>query len=419
VFAYPGELDDWLKRQGLRTRSNPPSGPKSDTAYSAESDFRASIWRRPRLLAISGIAVVVGSSILAIFLFRSRTRVAIGEVRFAGQQLLAMSNGRVVWSYDFGQPLRDVTPVDAALKVQIQDMKGDGSKEVMVAAPLLVFERGNLSTDALYCFSSRGKLLWHHAFADHVPFGGEDAGPRWEIYRIMVTGKGSARALWCTICSFPTAVSVLVKIDASGHVTRQFVNFGHLRPLNEMRTPGGRYILVGGINNEYDCAALAVIKESEASGRSPQTGELSDCQGCPAGHPHRYYLFPRSEVSRIVGPAYNSVFEILVNQGPFQVMTTEVSGPSPPADWALYDFSRDNMPTSIKFSDHYWLDHARLSAAGKIKHSVRECPERLKSVTVHEWTPDHGWKNIKLPPIMSNPRGREYRERSAGSLPKG
>jgi hypothetical protein len=43
--------------------------------------------------------------------------------------------------------------------------------------------------------------------------------------------------------------------------------------------------------------------------------------------------------------------------------------------------------------------HERLSAEGKIKHSLDACPERLKPIAVREWSPEAGWKDFALPPI--------------------
>jgi hypothetical protein len=69
----------------------------------------------------------------------------------------------------------------------------------------------------------------------------------------------------------------------------------------------------------------------------------------------------------------------------------------------LYNISEVLVPQSVFFSDYYWFAHEKLSAEGKIKHTLSACPERLKPITVREWSPDEGWKNIPLPPIGSRP----------------
>jgi len=280
-------------------------------------------------------------------------------------------------------------------------MNGDPEGGVLVAAPLMQFAAGNLSTDAVYCFTSAGKLLWQHAFTDKIRFGREDCGPRWEIQALMVTGNEAHCSAWCTICSYPTSVSILVRIDPNSHATRYFVNYGHLGHLNEVHTARGSYLLASGINNESDEGALAVLEEGEPSGHSPQGGALSECDSCPQGQPFRYFLFPRSELIRVTGPPYNAVMGVLVTNAQIQVMTIEGPGAPRTGVWALYDISESLVPRSVFFSDNYRFTHERLNAEGKIKHTLADCPERLKPITVREWSPHGGWENILLPPVES------------------
>jgi len=200
------------------------------------------------------------------------------------------------------------------------------------------------------------------------------------------------------------SVAMVVKIDADGNATKWFVNYGHLGQLRELRVGGRTYLLVGGQNNETNNGNLAVLDETRPAGHSPQTGALAECDSCPDGQPYRYFLFPRSEVIRVTGPPYNGVLQIVAGNGRIQVMTTE--GTDDPSRgiwslWALYDISEALVPQSVFFSDYYWFAHEKLSAEGKIKHNVGACPERLKPITVREWSPDEGWKNIPLPPIAS------------------
>jgi hypothetical protein len=204
-----------------------------------------------------------------------------------------------------------------------------------------------------------------------------------------------------TICSFPTSVGALIRIGPDGQVKKHFVNYGHLRPLNEVHTPSGSYLVAGGTNNEYNTGILAVLDEKEPAGRSPQNGSRSECDACPTGEPFRYFLFPRSEVNQIIGPPYNSVFAVLITNAQIQAMTLEVAAgnTSPPADWGLYSISESSIPESVAFSDDYSLMHERLRLEGKIHHTLADCPERLKPIVVREWSALNGWTTIALPPI--------------------
>lgn len=401
VFAFLGELASWLKdpnRNAIATNERP------QPAVSKELRIGTSTWRFPRIVVPAVITAVAAGAILAALRFGAVRPPKLGAITFSGDQMLAWSNGKVAWSYDFGQPTRHLPPEELGRKrkVWIRPMNGYGKGEVIVAAPLLQFETGALSTDAVYCFSARGKVLWRHAFTDRVHFGGEECGPRWEVHALVVTGGATNWSVWCTICSYPTSVAMVVKIDPSGNTTTYFVNYGHLGHLNELQVPGGPYLLAGGINNESDEGALAVLEETTPSGHSPQAEALSECEVCPAGQPYRYFLFPRSEVIRVTGPPYNGVMEVFVTKAQIQVMTQEgVTASSSSGLWARYDISETLVPQSVFFSDKYWFAHEKLSAEGKINHGPAACPERFKPITVREWSPDEGWKNIMLPPVQS------------------
>lgn len=105
----------------------------------------------------------------------------------------------------------------------------------------------------------------------------------------------------------------------------------------------------------------------------------------------------------MIGPPYNNICNILNTDGHLQLMSLETADAQSdsPQDWALYDLSPDFVPEKVILSDHYWEDHRRLSAEGKIKHSVEQCPERTKPIIVKMWSPEQGWKDIALPPIAN------------------
>ncbi len=363
--------------------------------------------RRVPILLLAAAVSVAAIAVLAVILILSDA--GVSEVSFEGNQLLARHNGKLMWSYPFDQPIdvsRVMTPEDVEERVKIVDLKGDGRKEVLVAAPQLLYHGGNNSTDtdALYCFTSRGKLMWKHEFRDAVSFGGEGCGPRWEICSLLVSHDGPKPSIWCSICSFPMSASVLYHFAATGQATPYFVNYGHIHPLSEMRTPTGSYLMAGGINNECNCAMLAVLKADLPSGHSPETEpSKATCQGCPLGQPYRYLLFPRSEVNQVLGPACNQISRIAPNANGVEAMTDELgvgsNGRLSGSDWTLYKLSLDFRPLSAIFSDDYWEDHKRLSGEGRIKHSVEDCPERLKPITVRVWSPEDGWSRVELPPV--------------------
>jgi hypothetical protein len=419
VYAFRSEIDAWLSSTpGLPSENRDvPSGlpqvfgVRVATGSTMESVIGfghpkihlpaalASGHLRGRWLAIIELLALILATLAAVWALHTLGgSEGVGSVTISGQQLLAWGNGKVVWSYDFGQRVRDLDPEELGDKVRIEDLFGDGNKEIVVAAPLLQTEQGGVSSDGLYCFTAKGKLLWRREFRELVHFGGEDSGPQWEVAKLFVVGEGTGKQIWFSICSYPKSVSVVISADGRGKLTRHFVNYGHLRTISEVTGSKGRFIEAGGINNEYDSAALAVLSESVASGHSPETASLSACEGCPTGEPFRYVLFPRTEVNRVLGPAYNDVRRFLSSGSEFEVMTGEAPGPGL-RDWALYSFSADFAPVGVILSDNYWEDHRRLIAEGRIGHSLEACPERLKPIVVRVWSPEGGWSKVELPQL--------------------
>ena len=48
----------------------------------------------------------------------------VGSITFSGRQVLAWSNGKVVWSHDFGQPTRNLTRDEISRIFQIWPLNG-------------------------------------------------------------------------------------------------------------------------------------------------------------------------------------------------------------------------------------------------------------------------------------------------------
>ncbi|MGH9775633.1 MAG: hypothetical protein ACRD50_11870 [Candidatus Acidiferrales bacterium] len=391
IFAYTEEIDAWLEG---RDASHPGTASANSTRPSMHIHLAAVV-----LLLL--LACGVG-----LWAWRARSEEKPASVTFTGSGMAAWSAGRnLLWSYDFVHPLWAVTPQDAQNRVQIADLYNDGEKEVLVAAPLCMTNQGDLSTDALYCFSSRGKLLWTHKFDEKLRMGGTEFGSRWLFGTIMADSDRTNQSVWCTAVGFPWWPSLLIQFSAEGKEIAEFVNSGHLHALNSLHNSSGSFILAGGINNEYNSAMLAVLRADQPSGTSPQSPGPFRCDDCPKGQPYRYFLFPRSEVNKVAGPPYNQTRVIQVDiMGVHVVVNEAVPDNGIGADWEIYDFSTDLVPQSVSVSDFYWEDHRRLSAEGKIKHSVEECPERTQPRTVREWSPAEGWKEIKFPPVSSSHR---------------
>ena len=391
VYAYPDEINAWLQHRPDVVDS-PGLPPRNWTV------------RKSPILVLS-ILLLSG---FAFFTSRIQREGELGRLTFGDSKLLAWSDdGKLLWTYDFGQPLWPGVPA-LEKDQQIQFLDSGGDKVAVVAAPLCLYDRGDLSTDALFCFSSKGKLLWSHRINETISFGHTDYGPRWQIGAIMADSDSHGQFVWCAADELPWWPSLLLKFDRDGRRATEFINSGHLHTLNSIHSSNGRFILAGGINNEFSEAMLAVLNDGEPSGASPQSPGSFHCDNCPAGAPYRYFLFPRSEVNRAVGIPFNQTTMVQVDDRGLHVVVSETS-PNPgglAGEWQIYDFTADLKPLSVSVSEFYWETHRRLSDEGKIRHSAENCPERTVPRIVREWSPQEGWQEIRFPVSNEEPQTR-------------
>jgi DNA-binding winged helix-turn-helix (wHTH) protein len=352
-----------------------------------------------RMLRVGLPLAVLGLVLYAIWVWLRPYDDEISRIAFVGSDLVAWNaRGEVIWTYNFGQPLRNEPP-DATERLQRVNSHRRSQKDVLAMAPLLVDGQPNPSSDALYRLSPTGKLLWRHGFPDKVQFGGRDYGPPWVFGALFPIEDKPASSIWCAVLSNFWSPSLLVELDGDGNRLSQFVNWGHIHSLNHVREAGVSFILAGGINNECNCAMLAVLREDHPSGSSPPLpGSDLSCQDCPVGQPYRYLVFPRSELSSLSGATYNQVKRIQTNEGRVSVAVAETDieeGLGP--DWEMYDFSESFVPQSYTVSDHYRELHRQLEREGKIHHTVKQCPELTQPRTVRVWSPEGGWKEVQVP----------------------
>jgi DNA-binding winged helix-turn-helix (wHTH) protein len=235
-----------------------PVRERNPTTDSVDSPPKARAWPWKSWLLF---AAVCGLVVAAWLLWRGAYGGPVARADFSDDMLVARNKrGSILWAKPFDEPL-DPRPELRAGRIAIVDLGQDRRNDILVAAPFSAPDPSKSANDTLYCFSSQGKLRWHHIFDGSFRFGDHDYGSPWGADPPVVISDGARLSIWAAAYETYWSPSTLTEFDADGHQLAEFVNWGHIMVVNHVRNASGSYILAGGISNQCDCAMLAVLNE--------------------------------------------------------------------------------------------------------------------------------------------------------------
>lgn len=389
VFAFAEEFDTWLSGQPATTQEHPvaAAGPR----------------RLPIRALWAGVAVILVLLSLTAWSWHSRPASLPVRARLDVNKLAVFDNaGQVVWEHVFSGSVRRFPPGpypawDSSRFTQVVDLNRDGKPEVLVAVNYEAGAKPQLALPQLVCFSSDGKVLWRYQpdFAFRV--GNMPYGEAWGIIDFVTRPDAASPLVWVALVAPTWGVSAVARVDgATGKGRLQFVNSGQLFAVNVAAAGNRRFLLVGGMNNEYDTASLAILDADQDFAMSPQTpGSRYDCGDCPRSFPAKYFLFPRSELNLLKMRYWHAAAFIEVYGQVAEVSTFETSA----AERRVYVLSPEGGFSLITSSyPAFWKQHRELEESGEIKHSPEQCPDRLHPRPLRVWTQATGWSEIPLPP---------------------
>jgi hypothetical protein len=400
VYTTADELENWL---GLNPTVSAAAARVDRADRSDLTDVLAAVQASPRSQwARKRWTVVVITSALVVSLggFAIVRALHAGpptRVTFSGDKLLAWDErGKLAWTYRFQRDVAEPPNGDLVQPTRFVDLDGDGRPDVLAVVAFPGEGTGQVSREELDCFSADGKLLWRYEPQGTYSFGGRRWEGPWKFTELLVSPESAPnKTVWAAVGHHTWWPAFLVRLDATGQASVRFIDSGSIYALNYLRNATGSYVLAGGINNEFDAGMLAVLDVNQPSAVSPQSAESAyHCDDCPGGQPYRYFVFPRSELSRVVVLHSNLVRLIRVNERRLQVGTTETD--SPMQLWASYELSENFDGDSVAMSDGYWQLHRKLEQEGKIHHTVENCPERTAPKIIRRFDPTHGWIDVPV-----------------------
>jgi hypothetical protein len=398
VFAYPGEIERWLLEQSPLHPDLVPPTPEPEPAPTLEplasADPPRARWIRARRvwLALSGAIVAVVIAVTAALTWRPS--VIPERVELRGTRLTALATGEILWEYDVtnvGGAASVNPPIPTGGSAVLQDITGDGEPEVFAQVVYAPAGSGS-SHNQFICLSANGRFLWTYRPELDLTFGGTRYNGPWRTPHWTTAPDGKKLALWLAVHHQTWWPSALVRLDSTGQPQIRFVHPGHVYYLAHSQSERGSFIAGTGINNEHAAAMLFILRESDppAVGPYDQASKYA-CEKCPPGSPIRYFVFPGSELNRVLHGSYNYGYNIVVTTGGgLEVSLREVTVPELRS---IYRIDSDFRLESVAMSDVYWETHRRLEREGRIEHAADECPER-HSKEVLDWNPHTGWNKV-------------------------
>jgi len=292
-------------------------------------------------------------------------------------------DGRRLWARDLG-PRLDAAEYRKPAKenVLIRDIDADGEPNVLVA----VQNRDHFDEKVL-CLDHRGKPLWEYKVGRMLEFGSKVISPDYDIILLKAEDLDADGRLETAVVAnhkiyFPGRFLLL---DSSGELMGEYWSTGHITALEatDLDGDGVKEILLGGVNNSYRRAFIAVLDPQEAKGASPhEPGSRYACPELGAGSEKGYLLLPPDPVGRALSiqDAIKSID--LLNDRRFE-LTTSVS-----RIHVEFDYGLDC--TDVYLGDEFIERFNRLKEEGRLDIDLDDIDtEKLKADVLY-WTGE-GW----------------------------
>lgn len=413
VWADRTELDTW--KQQILARGKPadlvssasdqPASPaiQGEAGKNTEGESVQRFSRRRLLGGLVGATIAAGSG--AAWIISRPISSGPARVEQTGNSLCAWDDiGRLIWKHTFSENLRDVS-TDSNLfphrSIQLVDLLGTGKKQVLFVASVYEDSSGAGSSyhEELCCFSPIGQLLWRYKPAISVTLGDTRFSGPWNITDMLALPGAPSSPVWITLAHRQWRPGILLAISPRGEAAIKFVNSGHLYAVAFIPASHGGHIMVGGVNNEYAAAAVAILGDGASPSSSPQTpGSRFECVGGPKGKPERYFLFPPTELNFADNQPYSKVVLIAGISGQVEITTGEVVGlRSTPLATAIYSLSATAEIDTVAFDDGFAVQHRRFEELGKLHHTLDQCPVLSGPKQVRRWDEKSSWVTLDIP----------------------
>ncbi len=340
-------------------------------------------------LKFSGLVVLVAALIVVILYYKKPdTKYVNPTLAIIKENVLYVYNemGDILWKkgvpgmkdYRTDRSFESQNAKSVVREIFLDDLNGDGINDLLMIGNFT--ERGLFANDTLYCFNGEGELKWKYGCGSLAKF----KTPRWKYSDLFIANyftykdKTKNKTRLFVIASTMYAPTKFFELDTrTGKVAQEFYNSGGITATSvfDLNNDGKDEIFIGGINNAFHCAFIAVFDPDSVRGFSPSTAEYipAEYQKNTALH---YVLIPYSSYGKLVSLAdYNSVEKFLVSkeERTLTAYVQEVGNPGKQQNVngsILYNFGKDMKLNSVVPGDDFTTNYNRLFNEGKLKEPL-------------------------------------------------
>lgn len=382
VFAFTGEIDAWLRESEQRTATTiEPPAPVATRSP-------ASTWKWS-IAAVAAVAIGIATFVAV----RQRTVDGPITLRITELGVAALDlNGAERWRHTFSGEFRTVP---GEIGRQWVALPGSTPSAYVVTSHRVLGDQRVLGGE-LIAFDDRGDVLRRFSLDNQHRLRGTAFGPPWMVSTLAAEPGGRVAVAGHHYLWEPSVVTVL---DRQFTPTGTFVHAGWIEALAWLARDR---LLIGGFHQARNGGMIALLDPSAMNGQGPEPpGSPFHCENCGSDRPVKLAVMPRSELNVFTGSRFNrALIEVLPDRVIARTVEMPEESPGQGAADAIYEFTYDLELIGATYGAHYWDKHRALEAAGKLRHTREQCPERFGPREIHLWDRASGWHTKALHPIQ-------------------
>lgn len=311
-----------------------------------------------KLVAKTFFSVLFLTGLFFLFMFGSRsnyfpfkTSRPVVAMELHHDKLLAIGEKKeVLWAYQ----LKSSAETES-LTQKLMDLEGDGKKEILVGVN---YKEQEKRTSEILLFEPNGQLRWSFEPGKRIKTLNDEFSNNYIVRNLGIWKlKNNSEEKFILVVAnhatwYPVQITLL---NSSGRIIGEYWQAGHLNRdaclVEDIDEDGWNEIILGGTNNDFQCACLLVLDPRKVEGCSPSSGNPEfQFQGLPPGTQEYYILFPRTTLNQVMALRnYTRQLELLRTDKKIEASVTEFSKENPYE--IIYNFDYHLQPLFSRPTD--------------------------------------------------------------------